>query len=203
MFALRRLPAVAIRCRLMRWSALLVYVCVSCGFSAPIPSGKDLSRPFPCMHSRCGCQNADQCWRSCCCHTASERLAWASKHGVTPPDYVQQLATQAEPAQKSCCSSAKPAAKANAAKSSCCASHAEHKCAQQRHTEPDRGVSFLQAMRCRGLSANWIGMAPSVTTDQLECSISFGVIEWLTSSPIVIPSRDLAPPIPPPRLATA
>lgn len=202
MFALRRLPAVAIRCRLSRWSALLVYVCVSCGFSAPIPCGKDLSRPFPCMHSRCGCQNADQCWQSCCCHTASQRLAWAAEHGVTPPDYVQTLARQAEPAvKKSCCSSA---AKAAPTTSSCCASHAEYAaCADQRDAQPEHRVSFIQALRCRGLSANWIGMAPSVVTDQLECSISFQVVEWLVPSSIDPPSRDLAPPIPPPRLATA
>jgi len=202
MFALRRLPAVVIRCRLLRWSALVVYVCVSCGFSAPIPSGKDLSRAFPCMYSRCGCQNADQCWRSCCCHTVSERLAWARAHGVAPPEYVHSLSEKAvPPVKKSCCTAHQPAAKTT---HSCCSSHAERAtCVHHRDTKPERGVSFLQALRCRGLSANWIGMAPSVVSDQFECSISFQVIEWLTPSPVVLPSQDLAPPIPPPRLATA
>jgi hypothetical protein len=49
---------------------------------------KDLSQPFPCMFSRCGCNNAEQCWRQCCCHDLRSKLAWARQNNVTPPDYV-------------------------------------------------------------------------------------------------------------------
>src|SRR5918994_3191755 len=52
------------------------------------PGGKDLSQPFPCMHSVCGCQDAAACWQGCCCHTNREKVAWAEANGVTPPDYV-------------------------------------------------------------------------------------------------------------------
>lgn len=178
-----------------------MYVCLACGFSAPIPSGKDLSRAFPCMHNRCGCQNADQCWRSCCCHTVSERLAWAREHRVAAPEYVQALAQEAA-GKKSCCSA--PQAAATAKSKSCCASHGEPSpCTHQRESQPPRGVSLLQALRCRGLSANWIGMAPTVMPDELDCSTGLDVIEWLSPAPVLLSSRDLAPPLLPPRLATA
>ena len=69
------------------------------------PGGKDLSQPFPCMHSVCGCQNADACWQGCCCHTNREKIAWAEANGVTPPDYVVAAAALESPAAGSCCSS--------------------------------------------------------------------------------------------------
>jgi hypothetical protein len=56
--------------------------------AAPVP--KDLSQPFPCMNNPCGCSNAEACWRSCCCTTLAERLAWAREHGVEPPEYVRE-----------------------------------------------------------------------------------------------------------------
>jgi hypothetical protein len=49
---------------------------------------KDRSQPFPCMFSSCGCNNAEQCWRKCCCHDLKSKLAWAKNNNVTPPDYV-------------------------------------------------------------------------------------------------------------------
>src|SRR5947208_15226812 len=49
---------------------------------------KDLSQPFPCQDHRCGCLSAQQCWRSCCCFTNQQKLAWAHEHGVSPPAYV-------------------------------------------------------------------------------------------------------------------
>ena len=43
---------------------------------------------FPCMDCPCGCNSAEQCWRSCCCHTLAERMDWAREHGVRPPEYA-------------------------------------------------------------------------------------------------------------------
>lgn len=74
-------------------TALIVMLSV-CLAGLPIPIGriertaKDHSEPFPCQHCPCGCKTAEQCWRSCCCHTNAEKIAWAEKNGVTPPDFV-------------------------------------------------------------------------------------------------------------------
>jgi hypothetical protein len=46
------------------------------------------SERFPCRGGSCGCKSAEQCWTNCCCNTPSQRLAWAKKNQVTPPEYA-------------------------------------------------------------------------------------------------------------------
>jgi hypothetical protein len=77
----------------------------------PIPavriSGKDRSEPFPCMDRQCGCRTAAQCWKGCCCFTNREKLAWARRQGVEPPEDVVLAAQQEETELASaaaCCS---------------------------------------------------------------------------------------------------
>ena len=53
-----------------------------------LPSAKDLSEPYPCQDSACGCKTAEQCWTSCCCHSPKERGDWAKKKGIKPPGYA-------------------------------------------------------------------------------------------------------------------
>ncbi len=36
----------------------------------------------------CGCRSAEQCWQSCCCYSAKEKVAWANAHQVEPPAAV-------------------------------------------------------------------------------------------------------------------
>lgn len=47
--------------------------------------GHAVSEPFPCQSHSCGCASAHQCWTACCCYTPRQRLAWATRNGVTPP----------------------------------------------------------------------------------------------------------------------
>jgi hypothetical protein len=71
-----------------------LYLAVAIGLPIPMPratqaaAAKDASRPFPCMDSPCGCHDPDQCWRHCCCHSLTERLQWARRNHVQPPDDV-------------------------------------------------------------------------------------------------------------------
>jgi hypothetical protein len=82
--------------RITTWLAIVGYALVAsglplpCGVAPAVPdaattkrlAGKDRSRPFPCMDKPCGCDTADRCFTSCCCHTPAETLAWAKAHGV-------------------------------------------------------------------------------------------------------------------------
>lgn len=79
----------------------------------PLPPENHRSLPgkerFPCENGTCGCRSADQCWRSCCCKSNVEKLAWARENGVEPPSFVK-LAAKKEAAgpvpinsRKSCC----------------------------------------------------------------------------------------------------
>jgi hypothetical protein len=84
--------------RLIAAAALVGFLATA--FGVPLvnprigPNGKDISQPFPCMHGTCGCQNAEACWRGCCCHTNAEKLAWANENSVTPPEYVHVAAAK-------------------------------------------------------------------------------------------------------------
>ena len=65
------------------------YVLTATGIPCRCASGPAKSgEAFPCAKNRCGCDSADRCWRSCCCHTLAERIAWARRHGVQPPAFA-------------------------------------------------------------------------------------------------------------------
>ena len=120
----------------------------------PITVEKDLSIPFPCQANGCGCQNAAQCWSNCCCHTDSEKLAWAAKHSVEPPSWfmTKQLisASKQEGCEPKSISALKT--KSDAGGGGCC-------CCQKKSTEqpaaPEKsGAQLLilkQQMNCNGL----------------------------------------------------
>lgn len=171
-------------------------------------AGKDLSKPFPCMHKACGCRDATSCWKQCCCHTNAQKLAWAKKHGVTPPDFVVAAAArEAKPVAnccqttksccgsvKSCCSPAQPAAK------SCC----ETKVAAEPATKsavPWNVVVVEDYRQCRGLAPLWLmlGHATDCTVRPLELPAPLAG-EWLALSSDRAPRTIAAPDLPPPRV---
>jgi hypothetical protein len=68
-------------------SLLLIYVATVMGI--PLPVGTTANRTneqIPCAGGGCGCDSAASCWNSCCCHSLVERLNWARRHGVRPPE---------------------------------------------------------------------------------------------------------------------
>lgn len=61
----------------------------------PIRIVKNISVPFPCQFNGCGCKDAVQCWSSCGCHTDAEKIAWAKKNSVQPPEwFLEDLKTK-------------------------------------------------------------------------------------------------------------
>jgi len=125
------------------------------GVPLPVRSVKVSAQRFPCENSPCGCADAASCWRDCCCNTPQQKLAWAKKHGVTPPDFVIAAAREAESVH-SCCASSRPACCHDAAKpaGSCCSTPAQ----------PPRSKSVLlvAALKCRGISVSVSLLPPTV-----------------------------------------
>lgn len=77
------------RQRLISWTLLSAIVLLVLGIPLPSsPVSKSTSEPFPCQHCACSCQSAARCWDKCCCHTDSEKLAWAARNGVQPPAFL-------------------------------------------------------------------------------------------------------------------
>jgi hypothetical protein len=149
--------------RLVSAASLLGFLAAVCG--VPVldgrigPSGKDVSQPFPCMHSTCGCQNAEACWRGCCCHTTVEKLAWAKENEVTPPEFVQVAAAKERKvpgkAAASCCE--------KTAVTSCCSTSGQCEAeglaedvATSSHEWQWSFVPAVSARKCQGLAQLWL-----------------------------------------------
>lgn len=199
--------------RLLGGSLLAAYLLVAAGVPLPTAS-KSAKRGerYPCEACGCGCDSAENCWRSCCCHTLAERLAWAAKNGVKPPKFALSAAKEAglnangEPitpkivrvklATQSCCRSKRP----------CCSSHAKTCCSSldHRHDQSEEQSSFLvawRAMACQGQSLHWLAAVPSLITVQLELSAHLPLAAWLgpPTSEAASPLYDTPTPPPPER----
>jgi hypothetical protein len=72
--------------------AMATYLALTMGVSLPSAPQKDFSRPFPCMDRACGCRDAAQCWKGCCCFSDHEKLAWAAAHQIEVPAFVVRRA---------------------------------------------------------------------------------------------------------------
>jgi hypothetical protein len=103
------------------WLALLGQVIAVVGLPLPPASAKDVSSPFPCQQRVCGCMTASDCWKSCCCFTAGQRVQWAREHDAEVPaelveDAEEECASCVAPEEEhseSCCTTkeTKPPAK--------------------------------------------------------------------------------------------
>lgn len=86
MFPFRQLRTRRFRLSL---ASLLLVVFAAGVIGLPIvPTHDRSSGRFPCEQRSCGCSNADHCWDKCCCFSDQEKLAWAAKQGVRPPDFL-------------------------------------------------------------------------------------------------------------------
>ena len=93
----------------------------SIDWPTPVVVKKDMVVAFPCQTRGCGCKNADQCWKSCCCFSDVEKLAWAKAHEVTPPDWFIDKLSAAKAEGLASKNSVLTKVKASVAKeSSCC-----------------------------------------------------------------------------------
>lgn len=74
----------------------------------PTKVGQPTER-FPCEGCLCGCSSAEYCWDRCCCHSDQEKLQWAKRNAVTPPEFlVRRVAGASEllastSIKRSCC----------------------------------------------------------------------------------------------------
>jgi hypothetical protein len=166
-------------------------------------NGKDLSTPYPCMNRPCGCRSAEDCWKSCCCTTKAERIAFVLENGLEMPaalvDAADEESTPAEP--KACCSKS-PAVAPCDKDAECTPSSGCDKCDRQQ-SKPRKGVVFFSSvLKCKGLStmlAQFGGAVLPLVTPQ----VTFFVTEHgrLTLVDDVVTGLTLAPPAPPPRIS--
>lgn len=167
-------------------AAALAYAIGAAGLPLAVPvlpsplallRGADQQR-YPCEDCACGCATANHCWTRCCCHTLSERIAWARREGVRPPDAALAQATAAGLDVAPWRSTKKlptPIAKSPTTRNRTTASGCG-KCCCRSKTSPEaraasapparsqrpRGVVYWKALECQGLQQIWMacGTAP-------------------------------------------
>lgn len=149
---------------ILRIFVVLLILCwyVICASGVPfapfvIPVGSTGAERYPCESCGCGCDSAEHCWRSCCCHSLAERLAWAEREGVTPPEYVLTVAH--------CAAGTECAAESNCARGI-------RKNRGVRDGATVRYVSILQSMRCRGQWAQWLSVGACVVPQHVFLAVS-------------------------------
>ncbi len=175
-------------------AALLALYTVVVASGAPLPLAwvSMVTRPpvaederFPCESCPCGCGTAEHCWSACCCHTMRERLEWARREGVRPPESALDEAQRTGldicqwrggvryavklPAGDSaddahlppCCRAAK-----RKATTTCCAAKPQ---AAPKRERSAPGVAILKAMACKGIADAMLlfGEAPILGGPQL------------------------------------
>jgi hypothetical protein len=175
------------RPRLRPVGSLLIagwFVLLASGMVLPFPAtptggtgAHNAAERFPCENCPCGCGTAEHCWAACCCHTLEQRLDWARREGVRPPETalddaqsrglavgdwrrgvagaVARATGSPRPAccatKASCCSTPMP----------CCAA----KSAPDRKASPPRGISLIQSLACRGLTQMWLSLGVATVTN--------------------------------------
>jgi hypothetical protein len=219
--------------RAVAWTMLALYGLIASGLPLPVLSppegtaaaakvaGKDRSRPFPCMDKACGCDSAERCFSSCCCHTPAETLAWAKARGLEPAVLAalqrRVAAAAPAPAAAACCA-------AKQAKQACCASSDEGEVADSTvcgdstslagepvspassdepapNDEPGCKVVILRAMlACGGIVAQWAAVGVSLPPPGIvTCELP-----WPSIGTVVIRDEQASdgggpPDLPPPR----
>jgi hypothetical protein len=147
--------ALRVRRRLVVGLALASYLIAAIGFPMPA-ANKDRSRPYPCQNHSCGCLNAEQCWRSCCCYSAAEKLDWAQSHAVEAPAEVVAEATAGWNAPR-----VRDQRKPAATEKCCCCAHADRGSRAPAAEEGKKRtwVVGLSARQCRGVANDWMSGA--------------------------------------------
>jgi len=180
--------------RLFRRSAVLAalgaFLAATVGIPVPSASVKDLSKPFPCMHRLCGCMDAAQCWKGCCCFTDREKLAWAAAHGIAPPDFVVAAAHKSIDSEATCCDDHPRGSR----------DHKAH--AKNSPGSKSSNLVIASAWRsCHGLAPNWTSLsAVSPPPDGVAWQFEWTEIGRVCRPSRAVTSQAYPPPLPPPRV---
>jgi hypothetical protein len=187
--------------RVISGVTLAVYLLAVVGFPLPMPSiaSRDTSTPFPCQNHHCGCHTAEQCWRSCCCFSAAERLAWAAAHGVTLTADVRAAMhdeshePHAACEHKGCCEGAADDHESDG--------HHCGKCRDSEQAPKARWISGFQAQKCHGLTLLWIALGATLPVE----IVSLWDYDWAQIGMVCAVDGEFSPlffepAVPPPRV---
>ena len=206
--------------RAIAGAMLLVFVAVVGGMPLPkVKSTPKNGERFPCEASSCGCDSAERCWRGCCCHTLDERLEWAQRNGVRPPEFALAearnrgldtsnwdsaekviLFAAASTLTPSCCANKTAATtpscccKKAAAPRTCCSSRSK----APTHGDENQGIVAWRALACRGQSLDWLAAVPTLIHIDFQLADQLPLVAWLGPHASATASGSAEVPTPPP-----
>ena len=201
-------------------AASLSFVIGAVGVPLPVGPVKDRSVAFPCMDRSCGCHDAADCKKHCCCFSSEEKLAWSAEHGVDPTPFVDDEALAAllsRSSQGQSCSAhpwdmvagSQPRCEKNNASRSCCAKKgarqasglAANRAGQQPAGDQTRGLLTITAYRqCTGLASLWtLVHAALPPPNPVQCEFQWLATGRVAQASCLLASVRFAPPTPPPR----
>jgi hypothetical protein len=152
------------------------------------------------MNRPCGCRSAEDCWKSCCCTTKAERIAFVVEHGLEMPAALEEC--DDEPAaQQTCCST-----KADGATCQSCSHDSNaptcEACPLPKKPVRNGLVLLSAAMKCKGLTSMLVQFGGAVIPTNAPlpklAPIAQGFVTLLDDLQAGI---TLSPPAPPPRIA--
>lgn len=184
------------------------------GSKASISDSSESAERYPCEACPCGCSTADYCWKSCCCHTLAERITWAKRNDVRPPESalqeaaslgidVSQWGIKSAPKQKLV--AYQLPRKTPKSLPPCCAARlkAAQKEKQQEQTNKSDvankpGIVLLKALACQGLLEQWLTIGSAPLPPKTSWTPNFQLESVQNESPILYVSliSDLVPPPP-------
>jgi hypothetical protein len=175
---------------------LLLVLLGSLGVPIWSPVTKDLSSPFPCQHHSCGCHDAQSCWKSCCCFSHEQKVAWAAKHNVAVPEYArdhsQQVAEESAVTKspgKKCCHQGKD-----------CAKHEANQIARAPNSAKPTLVRIEDAHRCQTGEALVVMLGQALPSQVAVAGVTFTLIGDFVPPTILVPDcMAQCPAAPPPR----
>lgn len=117
---------------------------------------------YPCESCACGCSSAQHCWDKCCCHTDAQKIEWAERNGIKPPDFLvvrvkAQKDTEAKSTLPACCAKARQQQVASAPEKLV----SYNQPVQSSNAKATNGklVLMWKAAECKGLKHLWLSLA--------------------------------------------
>ena len=179
------------------FAGAVAFLVAALGVPLPRSSSKDRSVAFPCMDRSCGCHDAADCKKHCCCFSSTEKLAWAAEHDVDPRPFVDDralvalAATACDSHETAKCDVRKPA--------SCCA----NKQAQRQKTRgrTDDLLSIAAYRHCNGLLPLWTLLSAALPPQEpVDAGLKLLVTGHVAQVEGIVPAVSFSPPTPPPRV---
>ncbi|MEW4563688.1 hypothetical protein AB1K70_14235 [Bremerella sp. JC770] len=181
------------------------------GITLSVPNFKDTSVPFMCQDHACTCRNAGNCWNHCCCFSRSEKLAWAQKNKVQPPEYfVAELKKTIDTSSEFCgkkqlkpdvyaaLCTLRGIQPASAEAPSCAGGGCSESKRQSEQAPASRPFSITNSMQCHALASITLIYSPVLELDLGPGHLVALNIEATPPDSLLRPTSFRAAPDPPP-----